>query len=32
MVKKVLERKPKKLTINIEMADVKKSCQKAQVQ
>lgn len=31
MVSKILKKKPKKVTIMVEMADVKKSCQKAQV-
>jgi hypothetical protein len=31
MVKKILEKKPKKVTILVEMVDVKKGCQKAQV-
>jgi hypothetical protein len=31
MVGKILEKKPKKVTISVDMADVKKGCQKAQV-
>jgi hypothetical protein len=32
MVRKILEKKPKKVSISFEMTDVKKGCQKAQVQ
>jgi hypothetical protein len=32
MVGKVLEKKPKKVTISVDMTDVKKGCRKAQVQ
>ena len=31
MVGKILEKKPKKVTISVDMTDVKKGCQKAQV-
>ena len=31
MVRKILEKKPKKVTISVNMTDVKKGCQKAQV-
>jgi hypothetical protein len=31
MVRKIFEKKPKKVTISVDMTDIKKGCQKARV-